>query len=449
MLSHKTRTDPKMRMSATTLKSSYYGGTHVVTQITPVSLLSEQTITEYGSFEYDGRGILRRLPRKPLYKGRLPSTAVDIKSTFVTDPTDGGAKVSIIKCNPDVYHLPNTQLTGPIGAQNGWIRFDGYDFNSLNWSNNQAASITEAYKRLNSAKVEGGVFLGELGETLRFLKNPLKGLLQHAGTLAKRLNRHMPVQMKRDLMSRAVSGSEAHNLSDMICSSSTLAAIVSDWWLANRYAINPMKNDVEDAIMLFETELDDDDLSTQRGRASAPTVESSVMIANNETGFRVYWNGVEKLKMRSQTGIMFLKNLNAVYYHPEAQRLASLGLAPWQVPSTLYELIPGSFMLDWFVGVGDWLKAYEPNPFIDILETYTSTRISIERRITYASALSTSVSGVPIQANVQPVESRCEMLVRRVNQPLPGRPLLKVPKLVNAYDSLALVMANMPKLFKR
>jgi hypothetical protein len=52
----------------------------------------------------------------------------------------------------------------------------------------------------------------------------------------------------------------------------------------------------------------------------------------------------------------------------DAAVLASWGLSPTQVASIIYEATPFSFMLDWAVNLGTWIRAVEPKPHVEVVD---------------------------------------------------------------------------------
>jgi hypothetical protein len=87
---------------------------------------------------------------------------------------------------------------------------------------------------------------------------------------------------------------------------------------------------------------------------------------------------VDKYQEQTVTAVQLYR------YRPffdDAIKLASLGLSPTQLPSLVWEITGFSFIVDWAVDIGSWLRAWELRPHIDILDAcvsvVTKTRVNV------------------------------------------------------------------------
>lgn len=122
--------------------------------------------------------------------------------------------------------------------------------------------------------------------------------------------------------------------------------IASDW-LAINYGVIPLMNDVKSAIEHVQNRND----WNLQAQASATEYNNYVVRSSNSAGpcpglqtVEAYLTVITKAKYVVQYGVDT----------PFLVYLRSLGLT--NVPSLVYELTPGSLILDWFLPVGSWLS---------------------------------------------------------------------------------------------
>lgn len=142
-----------------------------------------------------------------------------------------------------------------------------------------------------------------------------------------------------------------------------------DTWLEYRYGWRPFVNDIDNIWEAFNTDFVstktyrdhfivdqvdvNDDLPTSRTMVGAHTMHS-----------KMYCKANTKVK----TVVLYRVNpgfLNEVNYR--------FGLN--SVLSTAWELLPFSFVVDWFLTIGDWLTQLENKNMIEVVGACTSTKI--------------------------------------------------------------------------
>lgn len=87
----------------------------------------------------------------------------------------------------------------------------------------------------------------------------------------------------------------------------------------------------------------------------------------------------------------------------DAIKLASLGLSPTQLLSVGWEMIPFSFVADWVVDVGSWLRAWEPKPWI----LYLGSCVSVKTETTRISSGASVGMGYGTKPTQIPGATRC------------------------------------------
>jgi len=202
-------------------------------------------------------------------------------------------------------------------------------------------ALGKAYKRLSETRtqMQGLTFLGELGETIRQLRRPFAGIVSYANSHLNRWGgRYKHAVYTKD--SRALD-------------------IASDSWLEFSFGIKPLVSDAQaaaEALARFK-----EDISFERTRLTAG-------------GFRVAQSGSRSATVYSDSHIVGydvdhrltrvdVRYIIAAAYAAEvisdSDRFLDLfGLTPDQILPTAYELLPWSWLADYFTNTGSILSAY-------------------------------------------------------------------------------------------
>lgn len=72
-----------------------------------------------------------------------------------------------------------------------------------------------------------------------------------------------------------------------------------------------------------------------------------------------------------------------IYYDAKVTPSKSFGLTWTDLPDAAWELTPWSFVVDWFINVGDYIRAITPKPEVRILSACTS--VSLDCTVTRKS----------------------------------------------------------------
>lgn len=184
---------------------------------------------------------------------------------------------------------------------------------------------------------QGGVFLGELGETIRMLTSPAKslreGLAGYLATLKKRKRSLKRVSLKKRLASAN--------------------RILADTWLEYSFGWKPTLHDIDDAAKLLANRL-----------ASSPKWQP------------VFARGVDEYtasnRVESLSGSLIQSISHRVDYvtrqevlyrgqvsleHPYTKMTYHSGLGLNDFVPTVWELIPYSFLVDYFANIGAIISA--------------------------------------------------------------------------------------------
>lgn len=198
------------------------------------------------------------------------------------------------------------------------------------------ARIRANNNRLNSP-FAGGVFLAELKETVSMLRKPVKtclGLLQNA---RKTVRKRRSTEARRKAF--------------------------ESWWLEYRYGWTPAANDVDEianrAIVGIK--------KAQKHFFTTHGKDKYVSSKSYDTGllyksayFKVAFRVIETYTARCRGTCGW----NYVVGYEDDETMASIGLGRPDMWAVMYEKIPFSFVLDWWLGVGDFLKYLRPSPWL-------------------------------------------------------------------------------------
>lgn len=140
---------------------------------------------------------------------------------------------------------------------------------------------------------------------------------------------------------------------------------LSNSWLEYRYAIRPLIFDMQSAIKAAKVILARKKRLTSRGKEVRIFDDTSVQYDNSVSPGPMLREDLRVKRtsyIKASAGIMYIidDNLDALS--------AILGID--QPISSMYELVPFSFILDWFIGVGEWLKSLNKSSGLVMLSSW-------------------------------------------------------------------------------
>lgn len=194
----------------------------------------------------------------------------------------------------------------------------------------------------------------ELGQTLGMLRRPLGGTVK----LLKQMHKEAIRNTKKSNNRGAMAAQNA--------------------WLELRYGMTPLMKDIEatiDEANVFATHLVQRRLVARASRNFSGKITDLQRLAGGLPSF----NAANVTVMSETTGtaaagiIYDVKNRTT-----EEQLLAAGGLRLSDLPVSLWNRIPFSFVVDWFAGVSTWLQAISPDPEITILGSWITTVVKRE-----------------------------------------------------------------------
>lgn len=264
----------------------------------------------------------------------------------------GRFKPGEIRLNPVVIKTGGGSVTGGLEkvvnktssttwrtTEGPWITHQGWQWPV--WDANLARfTSAKAEAKLNSAELDVGMMLAELGETIGFLRNPIKSLTDFLKG---------PSSLKRGI--DAAGGS----------------------WLTYQYGFKPLVNDINDTIEHINNFIikAPRKLWKKKGRFTSETT-STLTLPNGSPLTRCSVQSVRKTVTAGTSNVYYQLLLEAAC-RTEAKMY---GLDLSQALGLGWELIPYSFVVDWFVNVGDWLKAISPASHANVVGRCTSQHVT-------------------------------------------------------------------------
>jgi hypothetical protein len=221
---------------------------------------------------------------------------------------------------------------------------------------------TKAQSRIADPDFQGLVFLAELRETLGFLRNPL-GALRKSVARARRNKRKLERQRKR---ARNPNSDYWRNRLGEYHAKQTLtvAEFLSTNWLSYRYGMMPLVYDVQDAAKAVAY------LGVNPKRHTARARETHNQTTTGIDMVSAFRFNVSR-EIETETTITVRAG---VLYELDVRNSFGLGLS--EIPIAAWEVVPYSFVSDWFVNFGDFLRAITPKGGVNVLAEWTT----VERR---------------------------------------------------------------------
>lgn len=302
------------------------------------------------------------------------------------------------------------------------------------WLTNDLATykqqlLVEVIAKAHSPDFNGSLFAAEAIKTMGLFTNPVKGI----GKLLAKMIKRRTAFIDKGL---------------------TLTAASSKAWLQYRYGWKPLMYDVRDlSVALLKSERVPGLVlraRVKRDLVYRNTSAQSLLWGN--TSWRVYGTTKRDHHITVRSGVRYRITDSSVNQF----RSSSLGLSLDNVVSTAWEIVPFSFVLDWFYNVGDWLRAITPAPGVSIESTYVSTQQlrsyhTIFDRMDVAKYAGSSIW----TTNPGFSDYRKTVLFkdRAVNLPVPTHPIITpdMLSLARQADSFALIVTKFMKdvkLFK-
>lgn len=206
------------------------------------------------------------------------------------------------------------------------------------FSSLQSQAITAALAELGSATAELGVELREAQKTANFVGDQLDALWDVARSFRKG---RVPQSWRKAW--RKWRGDIPRSFDQAFCQR----------WLEYRYAWSPMILGIYDSLELLELP-SKPMLVTVRKRQEAQTSTNTTLLNQAHGNYYLYYLDIARSISETQSVYVVLT------FTPKERAWITLNQAGVLNPAAVWwETIPFSFVVDWFVGVGDFLNAQQ------------------------------------------------------------------------------------------
>lgn len=275
-------------------------------------------------------GKIRTLNSDPLYKSKIASGA------NATLPYTSSIRTSVYKggITTGVGINPAVSACKAYNTYNGINPFQPPEITNISTTNEAINSAAIGLlKKINKHQemVSGLTIVGELRETVKMLRQPATALRLKTGLFCKDL------RVKR---------SQVENWKQ-----NDWKKLVADSWLEFTFGVKPLMNDIQgiaDALVEFRDENIVPLRFTTTAKRSSQSARSSGIIGNAVMSYNIITSDETTVKW-----IAGIKD-KALYDKPAYERLQALaGLDINHVVPAAWELVPFSFLVDYFTNIGD------------------------------------------------------------------------------------------------
>jgi len=328
--------------------------------ISDVSTLYQEvwgTISEWLQNQTPGSRQKLEAPFRPIYKIGLRNAGWKAQIAAGVDATTpftgvfmkrewapyGGYATTVFNdgINPPVY-----QSWSREGNLFGTYTYPSlaFDTDSFTVAKNQA--LTEFDKRIRSKlkSFSGGTFLGEIVETVHQIRNPMQAM-------RKQLGRHL------DILAGAkhVAGMNFRRNPTRIQSiNTTLLNTASSTWLETQFGLKPLFADVADLTLALKDKLEKKHgLVDVSARGQGETQRSIFTFDDSAApGIKAELHNIVR------TVVRFYGSVYADFFGARLSDAEKYGLGPSDFLPTVWELIPYSFLVDYFANIGDMVNSF-------------------------------------------------------------------------------------------
>lgn len=280
-------------------------------------------------------------------------------------------------------------------------------------------AIQEAYAKMNEPQANVALMLAEGAQTMRMLTNPLQAL-------SKALN-----QIKIG----------------KIRTGAAVGDVVGSYWLQWQLGVIPLMHDIQDIIDIAKNGIRKNRNAFVRFKGGKrSSVESQNFISARQYKPNFYFD----VRTVVQETYKATACVYAQQVEIEDMRDLSLGFDPRQIPALGWELVPYSFVVDWFMNVGSWIKAFTPLSNLSAIGNCVSLKSTTTMSITGTSPFYPKEGGKILSTDCGKYTYTVEKLERRTNLNLPVLPAISLDSLslTRSVTAAALAWQQIPRKWK-
>jgi len=227
---------------------------------------------------------------------------------------------------------------------------------------------TAAHAAVVKPDVQGMVSVAELAKTLRMLTNPLKGLSDFIS--------------KRDLgkLRNYGGGVTGRSVGKRKLTPSGARSAAEASWLEARYGWRPFLKEIESILNALKKPY------SPRLTARATRTRSSTLSSTTTGGLGGGFDWPQTV-----TSVQNVTVRSGVIYEHVLSLEGDFGFTWRDLPSAAWELIPYSFVVDWFINAGSFIEALTPKPGVTSLACWR--KVEIETTTTRTTGTATAPAG--------------------------------------------------------
>jgi hypothetical protein len=273
----------------------------------------------------------------------------------------------------------------------------------------------KAYSKIGNSTAELGIALAQIGQTVSMLAKPLNAVAASYRLLTRMLSTGNAVIMWNGIPRFL----RAKSVVPLRQRTTQLMRKAADNWLEYSYGLLPTVRDVQDSA-----EAIDDMLKPYKrirfakaGKKTTTKVVSTIGFGLPSTNFYL------KYRKTEETTIKYTCKYYYRYDVPESPGHV-LGLDLASAPTVVWDIIPWSFVVDWFIDIGGYLHSVLGGIGTTAMGDYTSMKI--DTRISY-ECIEASYAGYPILTPISRFFVHYESLKRVTNQSPAKFPWFGIP----------------------
>jgi len=308
---------------------------------------------------------------------------------------------------------------------------------------------------------QGGIFVGELRESLKMILRPASGLrdgiakfLSTASKRSKGLTkptkrqlldaRNLPPQFRHDARGRVVMDVNAQKMRKDASYKSLMAKMIADTWLEVAFGWGPLVNDLQEAVIAYGKLINE---IHQKRISAYGHDETSSRIFDTATFGAAFPMLIEK-RIVEKCSVRYLAGLRS-----ETSAVSPTGfLSRWfgftidQFIPTLWELTPWSFLADYVTNIGDILDGHATSQenvnWVNVTVRKTRDEV-VTARFDSPRAATWYGNDVACQVNVSPMHKRTTSVVRNAAATVPLQTFMfEVPTSPKKWANMAALLAG-------